>query len=49
MRLRANIRRATGNTRHTVHGRDAESAIAWVEAAGVVRVWDSRRGLESSL
>jgi len=34
MRLRANIRRMTGATRHIIHGRESEdiaSQIAWVE------------------
>lgn len=34
MRLRANIRKATGATRHLIHGResqDIDSNIAWVE------------------
>jgi len=35
MRLRASVRRATGFTRHIIHGRESEdlaSNIAWVEA-----------------
>lgn len=34
MRLRANVRQATGSTRHIIHGRESEdiaSNIAWVE------------------
>jgi hypothetical protein len=34
MRLRANVRRRTGVTRHVIHGRESEdltSQIAWVE------------------
>lgn len=39
MRLRANVRRASGSTRHVTHGRESEDAaadISWVEieAAG---------------
>jgi hypothetical protein len=31
MRLKANVRRATGATRHVVDGRNVTSNIAWVE------------------